>query len=159
MYQVCPVLPAFDSELFVPYSPLPIEPSMVGVAHCAHAGAAITKLIRTTNATFDRRARRMEILAISLALDGPVVEQDGRLSRQRLKGETTLVPMCDAMIELGKRHKMYTKLGLCAVKSRSPSQFRPPRSAVDSSAKPQSAPGPSTAKLFVPAMTSRLPSG
>ena len=60
----------------------------------------------------------MEFLAISLALDGPVVEQDGRLSRQRLKGETTLVPMCDAMIELGKRHKIYTKLDLCAVKSR-----------------------------------------
>src|SRR5271165_2644974 len=50
MYQVWPVLPAFDSELFAPYSPGAIEPSMVGVFHCAQTGAA------TTNATITKRA-------------------------------------------------------------------------------------------------------
>src|SRR5712672_2797889 len=47
MYHVWPVLPAFPSELFDPYSPGAMEPSMVGVFHCAQTGAATNTIVRT----------------------------------------------------------------------------------------------------------------
>src|SRR5712672_61414 len=53
MYHVWPVLPAFPSELFDPYSPDAMEPSMVGVFHCAQTGAAATNTIMRTRASLN----------------------------------------------------------------------------------------------------------
>src|SRR5271169_382462 len=74
-----------------------MEPSMVGVAHCAHAGAEITRASMTTKAMFNRRARRMEILASSLALATPVVFGK-RPALRRRKAVGTLVSNLRALI-------------------------------------------------------------
>src|ERR1035438_5036941 len=76
MYQVCPVLPALLSWLLVPYSPLAMKPSTVGVAHCAHAGVVATTLSTTIRAILAEERRYMEILASSLAFATPEVEKD-----------------------------------------------------------------------------------
>src|SRR3984893_15476626 len=57
MYQVWPVLPAFESELFDPYSPGAMEPSMVGVFHCARTGAAAKNTIVKTRASLNPARR------------------------------------------------------------------------------------------------------
>src|ERR1041385_5160033 len=59
MYHVCPVFPAFESELLLPYSPVEIEPSMVGVAHCAIAGTTAAISTARTKASFSTRERSM----------------------------------------------------------------------------------------------------
>jgi hypothetical protein len=59
MYQVWPVLPALASELLLPYSPEPMEPSIVGVVHCALTGATVATSIVRKRASFNMEARRM----------------------------------------------------------------------------------------------------
>src|SRR5260370_31776025 len=69
MYQVLPVLPAFDSELFDPYSPGAMSPSMVGVFHCARTGAAAKNTIVKTRARLNP-ARRISSSQIVWLLNG-----------------------------------------------------------------------------------------
>jgi len=57
IYHVCPVSPALASELFDPYSPAPILPSMVGVAHCPHAGEQASRLSVSSRACLRTRER------------------------------------------------------------------------------------------------------
>src|SRR5258707_1703387 len=53
MDHVGPVMPAFRSGLLDPYSPDAMEPSMVGVFHCAQTGAAATNTIMRTRASLN----------------------------------------------------------------------------------------------------------
>ena len=62
MYQVWPVLPAFAKELLVPYSPVPMEPSTMGVVHWADAGR-VAKMSVTMTRKYSREERRMTNLA------------------------------------------------------------------------------------------------
>src|SRR5260370_40841412 len=69
MYQVLPVLPAFDSELFDPYSPGAMSPSMVGGFHWARTGAAAKNTIVKTRASLNP-ARRISSSQIVWLLNG-----------------------------------------------------------------------------------------
>ena len=59
MYHVWPVFWAFCSELFVPYSPVPMEPSMAAVFHWADAGKVRTMTV-AMRMRLSRGVRRLE---------------------------------------------------------------------------------------------------
>src|SRR5258708_4782425 len=82
MYHVWPVLPAFPSELFDPYSPGVMEPSMVGVFHCAHTGAAARNTIMRTRASRNA-VRRIYTPRIVLRLNNWKLLGISRFNSQR----------------------------------------------------------------------------
>src|ERR1017187_539720 len=111
-------------------------PSMVGVVHCAHTGAAAAQVSESRRAIFIRGERYMQILVSSLAWVWPAVADWKQIVAARLsKVASTLVPLHRALIGPGKRHKMYTNLPL-----RAEQIFFPPRpNRVFASQSPESA--------------------
>src|ERR1017187_1375533 len=90
-------------------------PSMVGVVHCDHTGAAAAQVSERRRAIFIRGERYMQILVSSLAWVWPAVADWKQIVAARLsKVASTLVPLHRALVGPGKRPKMYTNLPLRA---------------------------------------------